>query len=94
MVSPGSRTPRSKKSQRRIIAYIAISADGYIARPDGDVSWLDRPAPKGHYGIGAFMKSVDTILWGRKTYTRGIELGMKAGGYGLKVKNYLFSRKP
>ena len=44
--------------------------------------------------MGAFMKSVDTILWGRKTYAKGIEMGMKAGGFCPKIKNYLFSRQP
>lgn len=78
---------------RKVIVEIAISADGYIARPDGDVSWLDRPTPKGHYGMGAFIRSIDTILWGRKTYTKGIEMGMKDGGFGPKIKNYLFSRQ-
>lgn len=82
------------KKHRKVIVEIATSADGYIARTDGDVSWLDRPQPKGHYGMGAFMKSVDTILWGRKTYTKGIEMGMKDGGFGPKIKNYLFSRQP
>jgi dihydrofolate reductase len=82
------------KRRRKVIVEIAISADGYIARADGDVSWLDRPQPKGHYGMGAFMKSIDTILWGRKTYTKGIEMGMKNGGFGAKIKNYLFSRQP
>ena len=82
------------KRRRKVIVEIAISADGYIACADGDVSWLDRPQPKGHYGMGAFMKSIDTILWGRKTYTKGIEMGMKNGGFGAKIKNYLFSRQP
>lgn len=82
------------KRHRKVIVYIAVSADGYIARQDGDVSWLDRPQPKGQYGMGAFMKSIDTILWGRKTYTKGIEMGMKAGAFGAKVKNYVFSRHP
>lgn len=59
------------KRRRKVIVEIATSADGYIARLDGDVSWLDRPQPKGHYGMGAFMKSIDTILFGRKTYTKG-----------------------
>lgn len=81
------------KTHRKVIVYIAISADGYIARPDGDVSWLDRPRPKGHYGMGAFMKSIDAILWGRKTYSKGIEMGMKNTGFGPKIKNYLFSRR-
>jgi len=71
---------------------IATSADGYIARPDGDVAWLDRPQPKGNYGMGEFFKSIDTILWGRKTYSKGIEMGMKASGFGPKIKNYVFSR--
>jgi len=42
---------------------MATSVDGYIARPDGDVAWLDRPRPKGNYGMGEFFKSIDTILW-------------------------------
>ena len=79
---------------RKIIVYIATSADGYIARPDGDVGWLDRPEPKGNYGRGEFFKSIDTILWGRKTYKKGIELGMKASGFGPGIKNYVFSRTP
>jgi dihydrofolate reductase len=82
------------KTRRKVIVEVATSADGYIARRDGDVAWLDRPAPKGHYGMGAFVKTIDTILWGRKTYTKGIEMGMKSGAFGPKIQNYLFSRKP
>lgn len=78
--------------RRKIIVSIATSADGYIARPDGDVGWLDRPRPKGNYGMGEFFKSIDTILWGRKTYSKGIEMGMKESGFGPKIKNYVFSR--
>lgn len=81
--------------QRKIIVYIATSADGYIARPDGNVDWLNRPRPPGDYGMGAFFKSIDTILWGRKTYSLGLE--MNEGGlgiYGSRIKNYIFSRRP
>jgi hypothetical protein len=35
------------KTPRKIIVHIAISADGFIARPEGDVAWLDRPPPQG-----------------------------------------------
>ena len=53
--------------QRKIIVHIATSADGYIARPDGDLEWLtSRPAPKGFYGMNAFMKTIDTTVLGRK----------------------------
>ena len=35
-------------TQRKIIVHIAMSADGYIARTDGDIDWLTaRPAPAG-----------------------------------------------
>ena len=41
--------PAAKK--RKIIVNLATSADGYIARPDGDIEWLTRrPPPKGFYG--------------------------------------------
>ena len=80
--------------RRRIIVYISTSADGYIARPDGDVAWLDRPRPKGNYGMGEFYKSIDTILWGRKTYDQGIAMGMKASLFPPGVKNYVFSSTP
>jgi dihydrofolate reductase len=92
------RRGKSGKKERKIIAYIAISADGYIARPNGDVGWLERPRPKGSYGMGDFFKTIDTILWGRKTYDKGIEMGMEKGmksaGFGPRIRNYVFSRQP
>jgi dihydrofolate reductase len=83
-----------EKRKRKIVVYIATSADGYIARPDGDVEWLNRPRPKGNYGMGAFFRSIDTILWGRKTYEVGLKFGGGSLGVGPKIKNYVFSRRP
>jgi len=80
--------------ERRIIVYIATSADGYIARPDGNVDWLNRPRTAGDYGMGAFFKTIDTILWGRKTYGIGLENEGGLGVYGSSIKNYVFSRRP
>lgn len=82
------------KKRRKIIVSIAMSTDGFIARLDGDVAWLEDPRLKGDYGMGDFFKTIDTILWGRKTYDKGIEMGMKSTDFGLKVKHYLFSRRP
>src|SRR2546428_5848379 len=82
---------------RKIIVYIATSADGYIARPDGNVDWLDRPRTAGDYGMGAFYRSIDTILWGRKTYEVALEFqkqGIKGAAFDPKVKNYIFSHHP
>jgi dihydrofolate reductase len=75
---------------RKIIVHIATSADGYIARPDGDLEWLTaRPAPKGFYGMNAFMKSIDTMLLGRKTYDVSLRLGAK---FDSRNPTFVFSR--
>ena len=74
---------------RKIIAYLATSADGFIARPDGDVAWLDRPRPPDEYGMPAFLKSVDTVVMGRETW----EAGQKLGGEIVEGKrNIVLSR--
>ena len=64
--------------RRNVIVHIGTSADGFIARPDGDLEWLtSRPAPPGFYGMNAFMKSVDTKVLGRKTYEMSLGMGAK-----------------
>ena len=88
------KTGRGAARRRRIIVYIAVSADGYIARADGSVDWLDRPRIKGDYGMPAFLKSIDTILWGRRTYDQARAMGEKAGSFGRGVKSYVFTRQP
>jgi dihydrofolate reductase len=73
---------------RKIIAYIATSADGYIARQDGSVDWLQRPRSAGDYGMGVLLKRIDTIVWGRKmwqSYSRALRPA---------VKNYVFTSRP
>lgn len=80
---------------RRIVCLLAISADGFIARPDGSVDWLDRPRPKGDYGMGEFYRSIDTIVLGRKTYEVALGFqrdGVVASAFDPKVKNYVFTR--
>jgi dihydrofolate reductase len=75
---------------RKVIVHLAASADGYIARPDGDIDWLSsRPKPAGFYGIGAFMRTIDTKVLGRKTYEAGLRLGGKFDG---KDSTIVFSR--
>jgi dihydrofolate reductase len=86
------------KTRRRIIVYIATSADGYIARPDGDVEWLNRRPRTVDYGMREFYRTIDTILWGRKTYDWLLNYyskrGKTKGLFDTKVANYVFSRKP
>src|SRR2546430_8362928 len=76
--------------RRKVIVHIGTSADGYIARPDGDLEWLtSRPKPEGFYGMGSFMKSIDTKLLGRKTYEAGLRMGAK---FDSKDRTIVFSR--
>ena len=86
------------KSKRKIIVSAATSADGYIARPDGDVEWLNRRPHKFDYGMKKFYAGIDTILMGRKTYDWAMDYwkkrGKTSGQFDTKVANYVFSRKP
>ena len=82
---------------RKIIVYIATSADGFIARKDGGIDWLDRPRPKGNYGMAEFWKSIDVIVMGRKTYdltVKFVEDGRASADMFRGIKHYVFSRKP
>jgi dihydrofolate reductase len=78
--------------KRKIIVHIATSADGYIARSDGNIDWLTtRPAPKGFYGISAFMRSIDAKILGRKTFDLSVEMGAH---FSANDRYYVFSRQP
>ena len=82
--------------RRRIIVLVATSADGFLARRDGSVDWLDRPRAAGDYGMASFYRSIDTILWGRKTYEVALEFqkqGIPGAAFDPKKRNYLFSRR-
>lgn len=61
---------------RTLFLYIASSLDGFIARPDGDISWLESVEKQGQdYGYAEFMKKIDTVIWGRKTYEKIVSFG-------------------
>lgn len=52
-----------------ITYYAACSLDGFIAKPDGDVSWLDELGiPMAETGYEAFYAGVDGLVMGRGTY--------------------------
>jgi len=77
--------------QRKIIVNIATSADGYVARPDGNLDWLtERPAPKGFYGLPEFERSTDAKILGRKTFDRSLQMGAR---FSADAVHYVFSRR-
>jgi dihydrofolate reductase len=54
---------------RILSLFIAASLDGYIAKPNDDLSFLKRVEKEGEdYGYAAFTSTIDTIILGRKTY--------------------------
>ncbi len=73
--------------------FIACSVDGFIARPDGDIGWLDAVAAAGEdYGYAAFYETVDTIVLGRKTYDKVLSFGIE---FPHKNKStYVITRTP
>jgi dihydrofolate reductase len=63
----------------KVSVYIATSLDGFIARKDGALDWLDKAnatVPPGQdLGFNAFMDSVDALIMGRKTYEQVLSFG-------------------
>lgn len=56
-------------NNRKVVLYIAMSLDGYIAKPNDDLSFLNIVEKEGEdYGYSAFISTVDTVILGRKTY--------------------------
>ncbi|MCG7409211.1 dihydrofolate reductase family protein [Paenibacillus sp. ACRRX] len=61
--------------KNKVVLYIAMSLDGYIARPDGSVDWLnDIEMDGGDGGYGEFYRTVGTIVMGRLTYDEVLKL--------------------
>lgn len=53
----------------KISIYIATSIDGYIARADGGLDWLDQVGGYDEdYGFQHLLGSIDALIIGRKTY--------------------------
>lgn len=59
-----------------VTLYIALSLDGYIAKPDGSVDWLSMVEEEGEdYGYADFYADMDALLMGRKTYEQILTFG-------------------
>ena len=59
---------------RKISLFIATSLDGYIAKPDNDLSFLRLIEKEGEdYGYAEFTNTIDTLIVGRRTYDYVLE---------------------
>ncbi|ALI98697.1 dihydrofolate reductase family protein [Rufibacter tibetensis] len=62
---------------RQVVLYIAMSLDGYIAKEDDNIDFLSLVKRPGEdYGYHAFQHTVDTLIWGRRTYDKVLSFGM------------------
>ena len=56
----------------KVSIFITMSLDGFIARTNGSLDWLDKANLKVHkgedFGYVTFLESVDVIILGRNTY--------------------------
>ena len=65
-------------SERKVILYIAMSLDGYIATENGDIGFLSMVEQEGiDYGYAEFIRTIDTVIMGRKTYDKVLSLGIE-----------------
>lgn len=61
---------------RKVILYIATSLDGYIAKPNDDLGFLSMVEQEGQdYGYSDFVKTVDAVIVGRRTYDKVLSMG-------------------
>ena len=62
------------RTRPKCSVYIAASVDGFIAKPGGDIEWLDRPeyAAEDMNGLRyeQFISTVDAIVMGRHSFEK------------------------
>ena len=71
---------------RRITLHMVSSLDGFIAKKDNSVSWLDSPGSVYEAGVSIskeqvtnFVKTIDCYVLGSRTYAHALELGWPYG---------------
>lgn len=75
---------------RKVIFHVANSLDNYIARKDGTVDWI-LGGKEATALMAEFWKTIDTVVWGRKTYEPVLKSSAPLPTYA-GVKNYVCSR--
>jgi dihydrofolate reductase len=72
--------------RRNVTLHMVSSLDGFIAKKDNSVSWLDSPGSVYEAGvsisaeeIASFVKTIDCYVLGSHTYEHAIELGWPYG---------------
>lgn len=81
-------------TDRKLILYISMSLDGYIATKNDDISWLSLVEKEGEdYGYESFNETVDTYMVGRTTYDTVLKLTGGTFPPTLQHKCYVITRQ-
>lgn len=72
--------------EKKITLHMVSSLDGFIARKDNSVSWMESPGSIYEAGvsiseeeIASFLKTIDCYVLGSRTYEHALELGWPYG---------------
>ncbi|XHH09715.1 MAG: dihydrofolate reductase family protein [Candidatus Bathyarchaeia archaeon] len=77
---------------QKVLLYIAVSLDGFIAAENDDTSWLDAYQVEDEdYGYGVFIKNVDSAIMGSRTYQQALEHPERLLN---DLKTYVLTSKP
>jgi len=76
---------------RKVKLLAAITLDGYIARPDNSLDYLQM-TKEGAADMARFFATVDTILMGRKTLDAVVAMTGSSYQSPVKAQTYVFSR--
>ncbi|NOQ26382.1 MAG: dihydrofolate reductase [Bacteroidales bacterium] len=81
-------------SKRKLILYISMSLDGFIATKDDDLSWLSTVEKEGEdYGYKKFIDTIDTYIVGRATYDVILKLTGGVFPQAEQFKCYVITRE-
>ena len=77
---------QGKAKGHRVTLHMVSSLDGFIAKKDNSVGWLDSPGGVYEAGVSiseeaaaAFVKTIDCYVMGSRTYEHALELGWPYG---------------
>ena len=72
--------------RRRVTMHMVSSLDGFIARKDNSISWLETTGPVYEAGVSisaeeaaSFLSGIDCYVLGSRTYEHALELGWPYG---------------
>lgn len=73
---------------RKIILGLAVSLDGLIEGPNGEYDWCFTDQD---YGMSDFLKRIDAIFYGRKSYEVMLQAEHQGENPFAKISSYIFS---